>query len=73
MGVAFVNDACSQPVPANFSIMMKNGRLSFAKTPIIDNALYGNFAELNKYEYGKNCANQLDLFSGEHKFRRVDD
>jgi len=30
------------------------------------NALYGIFAELNKYEYGKNDAKQLEVFSGEH-------
>jgi hypothetical protein len=35
---------------------------------IIANALYGTFAELNKYEYGKNRNKQLDVFSGEHKF-----
>lgn len=34
---------------------------------IIANSLYGIFAELNKYEYGKNKAKQLDVFSGEHK------
>jgi hypothetical protein len=34
---------------------------------IIANALYGIFAELNKNEYGKNDAKQLDVFSGEHK------
>lgn len=37
---------------------------------IIANALYGIFAELNKYEYGKNSAKQLDVFSGEHKFEQ---
>ncbi len=36
---------------------------------IIANALYGIFAELNKYEYGKNRAKQLEIFSGERKFR----
>jgi hypothetical protein len=35
---------------------------------IIANALYGIFAELNKYEYGKNAAKHLDVFSGEHEF-----
>jgi hypothetical protein len=35
---------------------------------IIANSLYGIFAELNKYEYGKNKAKQLEVFSGEHKF-----
>jgi hypothetical protein len=35
---------------------------------IIANSLYGTFAELNKYEYGKNKAKQLDVFSGEQKF-----
>lgn len=34
---------------------------------IIANALYGIFAELNKYEYGKNNPKQLQVFSGEHK------
>ncbi len=34
---------------------------------IIANALYGIFAEINKYEYGKNNAKQLDIFSGEIK------
>ena len=37
---------------------------------IIANALYGIFAELNKYEYGKNRAKQLDVFSGEHRFEQ---
>jgi hypothetical protein len=37
---------------------------------IIANALYGIFAELNKYEYGKNSAKQLDVFSGEHEFEQ---
>ncbi len=35
---------------------------------IIANSLYGIFAELNKYEYGKNKAKLLDVFSGEHTF-----
>ena len=35
---------------------------------IIANSLYGIFAELNKYEYGKNKAKVLDVFSGEHTF-----
>src|SRR5215470_5215468 len=35
---------------------------------IIANSLYGIFAELNKYEYGKNNPKQLDVFSGEHNF-----
>jgi DNA polymerase elongation subunit (family B) len=34
---------------------------------IIANALYGIFAEINKTEYGKNSAKQLDIFSGESK------
>ncbi len=33
---------------------------------IIANTLYGIFAELNKYEYGKNSAKQLEVFPGEH-------
>src|SRR6266496_1031851 len=35
---------------------------------IIANSLYGIFAELNKYEYGKNNAHQLGVFSSEIKF-----
>jgi len=35
---------------------------------IVANALYGIFAELNKYEYGRNAAKQLEVFSGEHEF-----
>jgi len=35
---------------------------------IIANALYGIFAELNKYEYGKNSAKQIVVFSGKDKF-----
>ena len=38
---------------------------------IIANALYGIFAELNKYEYGKNRAKQLEVYSGEHKFEQT--
>jgi hypothetical protein len=38
---------------------------------IIANALYGIFAELNKYEYGKNRAKQLEVFSGEHKHQET--
>lgn len=34
---------------------------------IIANALYGIFAELNKYEYGKNDA-KIHVFSGDDKF-----
>jgi hypothetical protein len=34
---------------------------------IIANALYGIFAELNKYEYGKNSAKQLEVFSGDEQ------
>jgi hypothetical protein len=34
---------------------------------IIANALYGIFAELNKYEYGKNRSKELRVFSGEHR------
>jgi len=37
---------------------------------IIANSLYGIFAELNKYEFGKNNAKQLEVFSGEHKFKQ---
>lgn len=37
---------------------------------IIANSLYGIFAELNKYEYGKNSAKRLKVFSGENRFRR---
>ncbi len=37
---------------------------------IIANALYGIFAELNKYEYGKNNPKQLNVFSGEIKRQR---
>jgi hypothetical protein len=37
---------------------------------IIANALYGIFAELNKYEYSKNRAKQLEVFSGEHRFQQ---
>jgi hypothetical protein len=37
---------------------------------IIANALYGIFAELNKYEYGKNRAKQLEVFSGERNFKQ---
>ena len=37
---------------------------------IIANSLYGIFAELNKYEFGKNNAKQLVVFSGEHKFKQ---
>jgi len=35
---------------------------------IIANSLYGIFAELNKYEYGKNNAKELAVFSGEKEF-----
>jgi hypothetical protein len=35
---------------------------------IIANALYGIFAELNKNEFGKNRAKQLEVFSGDHQF-----
>lgn len=38
---------------------------------IIANSLYGIFAELNKFEYGKNKAKQLDVFSGEHRFNQT--
>jgi len=38
---------------------------------IVANSLYGIFAELNKYEYGKNNAKQLEVFSGEHKFNQT--
>ena len=37
---------------------------------LIANSLYGIFAELNKYEFGKNNAKQLVVFSGEHKFKQ---
>src|SRR5579864_1076488 len=35
---------------------------------IIANALYGIFAELNKEEFGKNNAKQLEVFSGKYHF-----
>lgn len=35
---------------------------------IIANCLYGIFAELNKFEYGKNRAKNLRVFSGEQRF-----
>jgi hypothetical protein len=38
---------------------------------IIANALYGIFAELNKDEYGKNNAKQLEVFSGGYKFKQT--
>jgi len=38
---------------------------------IIANSLYGIFAELNKYEYGKNNAQQLSVFSGETRFTQT--
>jgi hypothetical protein len=38
---------------------------------IIANALYGIFAELNKDEFGKNNAKQLEVFSGEYKFNQT--
>ena len=38
---------------------------------IIANSLYGIFAELNKYEYGKNRAKKLKVFSGEHNFAQT--
>ena len=34
---------------------------------IIANSLYGIFAELNKYEYGKNKTKHLDVFSGDRQ------
>jgi hypothetical protein len=37
---------------------------------IIANSLYGIFAELNKYEFGKNSAKMIKVFSGEHKFEQ---
>lgn len=37
---------------------------------IIANSLYGIFAELNKYEYGKNNAKELEVFSGETEFEQ---
>ncbi len=37
---------------------------------IIANALYGVFAELNKEEFGKNSAKELEVFSGEHNFQQ---
>jgi hypothetical protein len=37
---------------------------------IIANSLYGIFAELNKYEYGKNSAKVIEVFSGEHQFEQ---
>ncbi len=37
---------------------------------IIANSLYGIFAELNKYEYGKNKAKRLGVFSGDHRFEQ---
>ena len=38
---------------------------------IIANALYGIFAELNKYEYGKNDAKEIQVFSGDDKFSQL--
>jgi hypothetical protein len=37
---------------------------------IIANALYGIFAELNKEESGKNSAELIEVFSGEHEFEQ---
>jgi len=37
---------------------------------IIANALSGIFAELNKDEFGKNDAKQMDVFSGEESALR---
>jgi hypothetical protein len=38
---------------------------------IIANALYGIFAELNRYEYGKNDGKHLEVLSGEHRFSQT--
>lgn len=38
---------------------------------IIANALYGIFAELNKQEFGKNRAKQINVFSGENNFEQT--
>lgn len=38
---------------------------------IIANALYGIFAELNKEEFGKNNAKQLEVFSGKYHFEQT--
>jgi hypothetical protein len=37
---------------------------------MIANSLYGIFAELNKYEYGKNDAKELEVFSGQDEFEQ---
>jgi hypothetical protein len=63
------------PIRDDFFRVIIEERKSLPKThphylllKIIANSLYGIFAELNKYEYGKNKAKKLDVFSGEHKF-----
>jgi hypothetical protein len=63
------------PVTDDFFRVVIEERKTLAKThphylllKIIANALYGIFAELNKEEFGKNNAKQLEVFSGKYHF-----
>jgi hypothetical protein len=66
------------PVTDDFFRVVIEERKTLAKThphylllKIIANALYGIFAELNKEEFGKNNAKQLDVFSGKYHFTQT--
>lgn len=63
------------PVTDDFFRVVIEERKNLPKThphylllKIIANALYGIFAELNKEEFGKNNAKQLEVFSGKYHF-----
>jgi hypothetical protein len=50
---------------------LPKGHPHYLLLKIIANSMYGIFAELNKYEYGKNSAKKLKVFSGQHKFNET--
>jgi hypothetical protein len=75
MKATTIGNRTINPVKDDFFRVVIEERRSLPKShphylllKIIANALYGIFAELNKDEFGKNNAKQLDVFSGEYQF-----
>jgi hypothetical protein len=75
MRVTSLGTRTIDPTTDDFFLALIEERKTLPKTDphylllkIIANALYGIFAELNTYHYGKNRAKRLDVFSGERRF-----
>lgn len=78
MKTAFIGTREINPVKHDFFRAVIEERKKLPKShphylllKIIANALYGIFAELNKQEFGKNRAKQINVFSGDDNFEQT--